>query len=95
MEEAITWVEVLKVGGLAGVISAVIASLLREVSGYLDRRRQARYLALRLSLLFERYFYTCVRHIDDLRDYVSSRGNAGDITPGLPKVPEYPSDSSA
>lgn len=93
--EAIPWLEILGVGGLAGVVSALFTGAIREYFRWRDRKRHARYLALRLSLILEDYYHRCVAAVYDIHNYQSSSGYLGDDISGLPPVPEYPADGEA
>jgi hypothetical protein len=87
--------EILKIGGLAGVVSAFFGALFKEASEWMERRRKARFLALKLSVLLEEYFRACTDRLSDIEIYVSSHGQAGEIIVGLPDFPELPSDTAA
>ncbi|ODM42800.1 hypothetical protein [Cereibacter johrii] len=89
----IALVQVLQIGGLAGVISAVVAASIKEHFDGRERARKAQFLALRLSLALETYFRICVDRIFDIEDFRGSRGNGGDNHVGLPAFVAFPPDS--
>lgn len=93
--QTITWIQILQVGGLAGVISALIGGGVKEFFEWQERKRKARYLALRLSLIFEEYYHACADQIYDIESFHSSGGNAGSNDVGLPKLADYPLDANA
>lgn len=87
--------EILKIGGLAGVISALAGVLFKEAFEWRERHRKARFLALKLSVLLETYFRACTDRLSDIHNYVSSGGHAGENIVGLPDFPELPVDTAA
>lgn len=94
-EQTISFIQILQVGGLAGVVSAIVGGLVREISSWSERKRKAKFLALKLALLLEGHFRTCVDQVDDLENFISSRGSAGDNKPYLPEFGELPLDADA
>jgi hypothetical protein len=93
--QAITWVQILQVGGLAGVVSALFSVGVRELFEWLERKRRARYLALRLSLVLEDYYHACTGRVYDIENYHSSEGDIGRNDAGLPDLADYPADPVA
>jgi hypothetical protein len=93
--QTITWVQVLQVGGLAGVISALFGGGVKEFFEWRERKRKARYLALRLSLVLEDYYHACTDRVYDIGNYHSSRGTIGRHDVGLPDLADYPVDPIA
>jgi hypothetical protein len=97
--QTITWVQILQVGGFAGVVSALFAALfgggVKEFFEWHERKRKARYLALKLSLVLEDYYYACRDRIYSINNYSGSNGNAGSNDVGLPKISTYPEDPVA
>lgn len=89
----VNWVQILQIGGLAGVISAIINGGVKEFFEWNERKRKARYLALRVSLILERYYHACADRAGDINEYLDSRSNGGSNEVGLPDLAEYPSDA--
>lgn len=93
--QTISWIQILQVGGLAGVISALISGGVKEIFEHLERRRKARYLALRLALILENYYRACADRIYDIDLHIGSNGAAGNNFAGFPKLVAYPDDPIA
>lgn len=98
-DQTITWVQILQVGGLAGVISALFSALfgglVKEFFEHRERTRKAQHLALKLSLVLESYYHACRDRVYDIENYHSSYANAGSNDVGLPDITEYPDDPVA
>lgn len=79
------WPEVLQIGGLAGIVSALFGFIFKEGSAWLDRKRNAKFLALKICIEFEEYFKRCFSQIEDINDYISSSGHAGAMVSTIPE----------
>lgn len=98
-DQTITWLQIFQVGGFAGIISALFSALfggvVKEFFEWRERKRKAQYLALKLSLVLERYYYACTDRVYDIENYRSSNGHGGSNDVGLPDITEYPDDPIA
>lgn len=93
--QTINLLEILQVGGLAGIISALFSGGIKESFEWMGRKRKARYLALRISLALEAYYNACRDRAYEIEDFHSSRGEVGKNHVGLPIIAEYPADPEA
>jgi hypothetical protein len=93
--QSITLLQILQVGGLAGVVSALVGGVINEYFEWRDRRRKVRYLALRISLILEKYYNDCAGRVVDIENFISSRGAVGANEVGLPKPADFPEDPVA
>jgi hypothetical protein len=96
VHEGSFWLEIAKVLG-TGVVAA---ALTHGVSWWRDSRkekasnlRDARYLALRLAVILERFAIDCSEVVGLVDTYAASKGSAGSQTTKLPEIGEFPSDS--
>ncbi|NTF92617.1 hypothetical protein [Rhizobium rhizogenes] len=79
----------------AGILSAAVTASLTALGSYLHRRSQARYLALRLSILMDQYFHRCLGYISEATDYNASSGTRGQLITSVPVPADLPSDAEA
>lgn len=89
----ITLFQILQVGGLAGIISALFSGIVKEYFDWLGRKRKGRYLALKISLVLESYYHSCRNVANDINDHHNTLGEVGKNFVGLPKFEKYPEDS--
>ena len=61
---------------------------------WLNSKRVARYLALRMASLLEAFAHECWKYIDDNQRYYES-GLVSQLKVGLPQLPRYPDDPEA
>ena len=74
----------------AGVFSAILTGLLNWIGHLWVRARKARYLALRLAVVFENYAAACLSAIADHESAISSGDQIGQLAYMLPQAPILP-----
>lgn len=94
MDGSISWLQILQVGGLAGVVSAIFGGGVKEYFEWRERKRKARHFALKLALTLENYYHACAERIYSIENYHGSNGNVGSNDVGLPVIAEYPVDQA-
>jgi hypothetical protein len=82
--------EFLSLAAVAGILSATVSALLNYGVKHLERRSAARFLALELAILLERYALELYRSLYEHRNFVSSDGANGTELIYPAKLPEYP-----
>lgn len=88
------WTEFLTLTASAGLLSAGLSASIAAFGAWLARRRQARYLALRLAVQMDAYFHTCKDRLSEIESYNASGGHAGRQYFSVPLPPEPPADDT-
>jgi len=94
---AFTWADIIKLAFTTGLIAALFSQAiawLRELhKDYNSTTREARYLALRLAVILERFSIDCASLIADNQMYRDCDGYAGTQRQKLPALTEFPKDA--
>jgi len=94
-----SWQEWLGFIAAAGIVSAVLSSVLQfwftHRATLRTETQKRRYLALRLAVLLEEFGNTCSHAAAEAGNFVASDGHAGSDTWYIPEVPKFPDDDEA
>jgi hypothetical protein len=85
--------ETFAVAAVGGLAASAMNLVVRWLAHHHTETREARYLALRLAVIFEKYAIECAEAVAANELYLGSRGAAGDLTVSLPTLDAYPTDA--
>jgi hypothetical protein len=90
------WIELLKIGG-TGVVAATLTVglnwLVARRTEHAKLERDARYLAIRVSVVLERFALDCAEFAGDNDLHRRSDGAAGQHRASVPSIAAYPTDA--